>query len=249
VSPSPEGLELLFLGSGNGFAPGGRFYSSFLLNGRYLFDASPAALPQLRRAGAPPEAIDAVFISHFHGDHFLGLPFLLLDYAHVSRRTAPLTIVGPPGIEERLAAVSDATFPNLLHKERRYTIQYVEAADGGSGRVGDLSFVARRVQHAESLDCFGYRVGIAGRALAYSGDTALCDALVALGEGTDVFVLECSCWESPCAPYHMAPDDIRELRKRLGPKPAFVLTHLDAGDRDIGVENTLLASDLARITL
>lgn len=241
-------LDLLFLGSGNGFAPGGRFFSSFLLNGRLLFDASPAALPQLRRAGAPPEAIDAVFISHFHGDHFLGLPFLLLDYAQVSHRTTPLTIIGPPGIEERLAAVSDATFPNLLHKERTYTIEYVEAADGDAASVRDLSFVARRVQHAESLDCFGYRVEIAGRTLAYSGDTSLCDALVALGEGTDVFVLECSCWDPPCR-YHMTPDDILELRRRLGPKPVFVLTHLDAGERDIGVENTLLASDLARFSL
>ena len=242
-------LDLLFLGSGNGFAPGGRFYSSFLLNGRYLFDASPAALPQLRRAGVPPEAIDAVFISHFHGDHFLGLPFLLLDYAHVSHRTAPLTIIGPPGIEQRLALVSDATFPNLLHKERTYTIEYVEAGDGRSGRVGDLSFVARRVQHAESLECFGYRVEIAGRTLAYSGDTSLCDALVALGDETDVFVMECSCWDPPCGSYHMTLDDIRDLRRRVGPEPTFVLTHLDAGDRDIGIENTLVASDLARFSL
>lgn len=249
MSPSAEGLDVLFLGSGSGFAPGGRFFSSFLLNGCYLFDASPAALPQLRRAGVAPEAIDAVFISHFHGDHFLGLPFLLLDYAQVSHRTTPLTIVGPPGIEERLATVSDVSFPNLLHKERTYTIEYVEAGDGRSGRVGDLSFVARRVQHADSLECFGYRVEIAGRALAYSGDTSLCDALFALGEGTDVFVLECSCWDPPCGSYHMVPDDIRELRTRLGPKPTFVLTHLDAGERDIGVENTVLASDLARFTL
>jgi len=242
-------LDLLFLGSGNGFAPGGRFFSSFLLNGRYLFDASPAALPQLRRAGAPPEAIDAVFISHFHGDHFLGLPFLLLDYAQVSHRTTPLTIIGPPGIKERLAVVSDATFPNLLHKERQYEIEYVEAGDGSSGRVGDLSFVARRVQHAEGLDCFGYRVELAGRALAYSGDTSLCDALVVLGENADVFVMECSCWDPPCGTYHMTLGDIAELRRRLGPKPTFVLTHLDAGERDVDVENTLVASDLARLSL
>jgi ribonuclease BN (tRNA processing enzyme) len=242
-------LDLLFLGSGNGFAPGGRFYSSFLLNGRYLFDASPAVLPQLRRAGVAPDAIEAVFISHFHADHFLGLPFLLLDYAQVSHRTTPLTIIGPPGIEQRLATVTDATLPSLLHKERAYTIEYVDVSDGGAGRVGDVSFTARRVQHADTLECFGYRAELAGRSLAYSGDTALCDALVTLGEDADVFVMECSCWDPPCGSYHMTLGDIAELRKRLGSKPAFVLTHLDAGERDPGIENTVLASDLTRFAL
>jgi hypothetical protein len=61
-----------------------------------------------------------------------------------------------------------------------------------------------------------------------------------------VFVLECSNWEAP-PKYHMGLDDIRELRRRLGPEPAFVLTHLDAGTREIDVENTVLAEDMGRL--
>jgi ribonuclease BN (tRNA processing enzyme) len=68
-------LELKFLGSGNAFA-GDRYWSSFVLNGRYLFDAPPQTLAHLNRLTIPTVDIDAVFISHFHADHFFGLPFL-----------------------------------------------------------------------------------------------------------------------------------------------------------------------------
>jgi ribonuclease BN (tRNA processing enzyme) len=97
----------------------------------------------------------------------------------------------------------------------------------------------------DDLECFGLRVEIEGRTLAYSGDSVLCDALVELAEGADVFVVECSCWEGGCGP-HLSPDDIRELRRRLGPGPAFVLTHLDAGAPALEIENAVLAEDFAR---
>src|SRR3990172_13069724 len=118
-------LDLLFLGSGNAFAPG-RYWSSFLLNGRYLFEASPVALPHLKRCEVPLEEIEAIFISHFHGDHFFGLPFLLLEYAERTSRSKELTVIGPPGIEERVHNVTAAGFPNVGTRERGYRGDYVE---------------------------------------------------------------------------------------------------------------------------
>ena len=239
-------LDLFILGSGNAFAKG-RYWSSFLLNGRYLFDASPVVAPHLKMAGISPNAIDTIFISHFHADHFFGLPFLLLDYALGDPRSTDLTIVGPPGIEERLGTLTDAGFPNLLEKAD-YRLTFIEAEDRLEGETAGLKFVARSVSHVESLEAFGYRVETGGRTLAYSGDTMICDAVVELADGADVFVVECSCWDDDCGP-HMSPDDVRELRRRLGPKPQFLLTHLDEGERDLGIENTLLASDLAKLSL
>ena len=240
-------LELLFLGSGSGFANGGRYYSSFLLNGRYLFDAGPIALVHLKRAGIPPNDIDAIFISHFHADHFFGLPLLLLDFVDCTPRERDLTIVGPPGIESRLRTLLEIGLPGLALREWPFRVQYQEARDGVAGEAADLPYVARQVVHSEHLECFGYRVELGGRALAYSGDSTLCDALVTLGEGADVFVAECSFWE-PTRRAHMTPDDIRELRRRLGPTPAFVLTHLDAGAPSLDIENTVLAEDFGRVT-
>lgn len=239
-----ERLDLLFLGSGNAFAHG-RYWSSFLLNGRYLFDASPVALPHLKRTGTVLEDIEAIFISHFHGDHFLGLPFLLLEFIENSQRTKDLSIIGPPGIEERLRAVMDACFPYTMKKQRTYKEMYVEVEDGQTGMIGDAKFIAREVDHVDDFGCFGYRLETGGRAVAYSGDSIMCDALYDLANGSDVFVVECSCWDGACGP-HLGPADLQELRRRLGPQPAFVLTHLDGGKRDLQIPNCQLADDLAR---
>src|SRR3989304_10041950 len=95
-------MELTFLGSGNAFASGGRYWSSFLANGRYLFDAPPTLLPHLKRIGAPLTDIEVVFLSHFHGDHFMGLPFLFLEDIYLTERRDDLCIVGPRGAEAKL---------------------------------------------------------------------------------------------------------------------------------------------------
>ncbi len=240
-------LDLLFLGSGNAFASG-RYWSSFLLNGRYLFDASPIVLPHMKKTGAPVDDIETIFISHFHADHFFGLPFLLLDYAEQGTRTKDLTIVGPPTLEERLRTVTGAAFPHLLEKEHAYKEHYVEVVDGHEGKVDGMKYLARAVTHVPEFGCFGYRVEVPGGIVAFSGDSLMCDALFELADGADVFVVECSSWEGASFP-HLGPDDIRELRRRLGPKPTFILTHLDAGQKDLGIENTLLADDLARFSL
>ena len=239
-----QNLDLLFLGSGNAFAHG-RYWNSFLVNGRYLFDASPVALPHLKRTGSVLEDIEAIFISHFHGDHFLGMPFLLLEYAENTVRTKELTIVGPPGVEERIRLVMDACFPFSMNKDCGYKQTYIEVDDGQTGEVGGATFVAREVSHVEDFGCFGYRLETDGRSVAYSGDSLMCDALYDLADGSDVFVVECSCWEGACGP-HLGPDDLQELRRRLGPQPPFVLTHLDSGKQDLQIPNCQMADDLAR---
>lgn len=195
-----------------------------------------------------PEDIEVVFVSHFHGDHIFGLPFLLLEYLHLTPRTKDLTIIGPPGIQERIEVVTEAGFPHLTTKDAGYNLRYQEVKDGGEERLsvsdGSLTFRALRVEHVSDLDCYGFRVQVDGRMVAYSGDAVLCDALVALGEGADVFVVECSCWDAACGP-HLRPSDIVELRRRISPRTTFILTHLDAGSVDLDLENVLVAEDFA----
>src|SRR5579884_2415633 len=106
-------LDLAFVGSGNAFAPQ-RCWSGFLLNERHLFDVPPTALYSLNLMGVELAGIDTVFISHFHGDHFFGLPFLLLNFAYQTRRSRELTIVGPPGTEALVRQLTELAYPTLL---------------------------------------------------------------------------------------------------------------------------------------
>ena len=97
-------MQLRFVGCGDAFGSGGRLNTCFHVSGReanFLIDCGASALPALKRLEIACEDIDLILITHFHGDHFAGLPFVLLD-AQFSRRTRPLTIAGPQGIETRL---------------------------------------------------------------------------------------------------------------------------------------------------
>ncbi len=91
-------MELTFLGSGNAFASEGRYWSSFLVDRLHQFDAPPTLLAHLKQIGADLPNLETIFLSHHHADHFIGLPFLLLEYLYMTRRTKDLHIVGPPGV-------------------------------------------------------------------------------------------------------------------------------------------------------
>lgn len=189
-------LDLTFLGTGNAFAPT-RYWSSFLADDKYLFDAPPTLLAHMKKLGKDPGDVEVVFISHFHGDHFFGLPFLFLEYAELAPRTKDLTIVGPPGIAKRTESVTELAFSNVFRKkDRGYALRFVEAYDGMTAEAAGCTFTARRVTHVADLECFAYRVSSEHGTVAYSGDTVMCDALVPIADGSDVFVVECSCWAS-----------------------------------------------------
>src|ERR1700724_3672604 len=88
-------MRIQFLGSGDAFGSGGRFNTCFLVEnkaGAFLIDCGASSLIAMRKYGIDPNCIDTVFISHLHGDHFGGLPFLILDAQFYSRRTTPLTV-------------------------------------------------------------------------------------------------------------------------------------------------------------
>jgi ribonuclease BN (tRNA processing enzyme) len=241
------GLDLVFLGSGNAFAPE-RCWSGFLLNGRYLFDAPPTALLNLKRLGADLAAIDTILISHFHSDHFFGLPFLLLEYAYRTRRSSDLTIVGPPGIEDRVRQLMAIGNPGTLGHDAGYTLRYQEFLDRGEGSVNELHYQGFSVNHGgDQIPSFGLLAALGRRRLAYTGDTGWCDALLRLGSEAEVLVADCTYAEGRRHPdQHLSLEEISDLRPQLDPATSIVLTHLGGPMSNGGLPNTFVAGDLAR---
>jgi len=238
-------VELTFLGSANAFTAQGRYWSSFIVDGKYVFDAPPTLLPHLKQLGVSLPDIDVIFITHQHGDHFVGLPFLMLEYVYMTERTEDLTIVGPPGCEEWLEDFAERVYPNIL-RGSKYKRTYVDAEPGGEQQAGDLTFQAYPMNHVRDSGgpgAFGYRVRIGDKTVAYSGDTMLCEEAVKLGEGADVYVVDCTYTEG-CGPEHMSLDDVKVIRKRLPPETAIILTHRNGLPNINGMENTLIADDL-----
>ena len=237
----PEGsrpLDLLFLGSGNAFAAQGRAFSSFLLDGRYLFDCGPTVLQQLGKAGIRPDEIDAIFISHFHADHFFGLPFLFLD-AKYGGRAKPLTIVGPPGIEARTRDLVALAYSHVIDQVS-FEQRYVEVHDGFTADIGEITINAAQVVHVPDLECFAFRAERDGRSVVYSGDTTLCDSLLCLSKDADVIVVECSCKENKV---HLSPAGVETIAQQ-SPAAKVIVTHLDGYDHPHAFNGLLVAEDL-----
>ncbi|MDX2494149.1 MAG: MBL fold metallo-hydrolase, partial [Desulfuromusa sp.] len=89
------------IGTGDAFGSGGRLNSCFHLAAageQLLLDCGCSSLIGMQRCGVIPSEIDTVIISHLHGDHFGGIPYLLLEGKYISQRIRPLTLVGPPGL-------------------------------------------------------------------------------------------------------------------------------------------------------
>lgn len=241
-------MEVSFLGSANAFASEGRLWSSFIVDGKYQFDAPPTMLPQLKNLGIPLEDIEVIFITHFHGDHFVGLPFLLLEYVYMTQRTTDLTIVGPPGCKEMLEDFATRVYPNII-KDAGYQRIYVDAKPGEEQRAGSLTFTSEPMNHVkkDGLHAMGYRVKIGDKILSYTGDTMFCEEAVRLGDGADVYVVDCT-YPEGCGPEHMGLDDIKVIRERITPDTKLVLTHMSTPPVLNGLKNTLLAEDLKTFT-
>jgi len=236
-------IDLTFLGSSNAFGTQGRAFSSFVLNDRYLFDCGPTVLQQLQKARIPSRQIDTVFISHFHGDHFFGLPFLFLDIWHKCQG-ASLRIVGPPGIEERAEHLLDLAFPSL--PDRPFKREYLEVRDGVEMAAGDLQFAGVHVEHVPDLECFAYRVQVGERVLVFSGDAHMCGGLLRLVRGADVLVLECSCGHEAV---HLSPEDLAEIVRHAPPNAQTIITHHDIETPPPELQGMQVATDLARFSL
>jgi ribonuclease BN (tRNA processing enzyme) len=218
-------LRVRFLGSGDAFGSGGRFQACIWIGTdgfQALLDCGATSLLALRRWGIDPCEIDAVLVSHFHGDHFGGVPYLILD-AQFRKRTRPLTIAGPRGIEGRTRVAMEEAFAGSSLTVQRFEVHYVEL-DRAPSVIGPLTVRALSVTHTPGAGAIGLRVEVGGRTLAYSGDTEWTDSLRELAAGADPFIAESYSFEKRI-PYHLSYRALDEHLASLGAK-RVILTHV-----------------------
>ena len=186
-------MQLRFVGCGDALGSGGRFNTCFHVTGdnvNFLIDCGASSLPALKHLGIARDGIDLILITHFHGDHFAGLPFLLLD-AQFTRRTRPLIIAGPEGIEAKLATLMETLFEHSSKTKQRFDLSVVALAPEQSRTFGEVKVTPYPVVHGESGGPFlAYRIEAEGRVITYSADTEWTDALIPAARDADLFIAE-----------------------------------------------------------
>jgi ribonuclease BN (tRNA processing enzyme) len=166
-----------------------------------------------------------VFVSHLHGDHFGGLPFLILD-GQFSRRTGPLTVVGPPGIAGRLADTMECLFPGSSTAPRRFAVEVTELAQGTSRTLCRVAVRAWEADHPSGTPALLLRLDLAGRTIAYTGDTGWTAAIAEAAADADLLIAE-AYYRDKNIPYHLRLADLHAHSDQLTAR-RIIVTHMSA---------------------
>lgn len=220
-------MQLTVVGSGDAFGSGGRLQTSYHVSraaGDFLIDCGATTLIGMQKLGLDPDRVGTIFISHLHGDHFAGLVWWLLHAHYVTGRTAPLTIVGPAGIEQRFATAAEALFPNSTQIDRRFDMAFREHAAGVPATFGDVTVIPFEVQHPSGATPYALRLECTGKVITFSGDTKWVENLLPAANGADLFIAECFGFLEPTG-YHMCWRDIESHLDQLAAK-RVMLTHM-----------------------
>lgn len=219
-------MKLQFAGCGDAFGSGGRFNTCLHVEDgtrSFLIDCGASSLVALKKAGIDRGAIDAILLTHFHADHFGGIPFFILDQQLNVKRTRPLLIAGPPGLRDWYTRAMAVAFPG--ERTLPFELELREVEIGAVQTVAGMQVMPVHVKHDDRAGhCLAYRIETGGKILCYSGDTEWTDALIEAARGADLFVCECYMYETP-RKSHMTLSVLRQHLPAIGAK-RVILTHL-----------------------
>ena len=220
-------IRLQLIGTGDAFSSGGRNQTSFHVtyNGyQFLIDCGATSLTALKHAKISSREIDAIIITHFHGDHYGGLPFFFIDLGYNQSRTKDLTIVGPTGVKDRVLTALEIFYPGTNLADFNYQTHFMEYKEGEVLALADLSIEAFQVIHAPESNPHGFKITLNGKILAFSGDTGWTDQIFPIADNADLFICECNFYDTEF-PFHLNYHQIMKHLKGFNCK-RIILNHL-----------------------
>ncbi len=228
-------MQLAVLGSGTVAPSSERTAPAYWLEAggvRLLLDCGAGTLHRAAVFGVPWAEVTHIAITHFHIDHWGELPHYLfaLRWGVEPPRQDPLTIIGPRGLNARLALLTEAYGEWVLHPE--FPLEVVELEAGIERDLAD-GVVIETHPTPHSAESLAYAIRTETTRLVYTGDTGFSETLARWATGCDLLLCECSLPEERAVDGHLTPAEAARIAQLAG-VPHLVLTHVYPvfGDRD-----------------
>ncbi len=225
TSRLPE--SLIVLGSGTALPTTTRGSPGYLLGfpdgSGVLLDAGPGSVRAAAHHGFPLERLRGVLLTHFHPDHCLDLFALLFGLRNPAMAGHSVLLLGPVGLKD-LCERMTGVFGDWV-RLREGSGDILELEPGAfQVEVGDGVLQGEAVAMPHLAHSLGYRIHGSRQSLAYSGDTGPGDAVVELGEGADLYLLEAAFPDGKESAKHLTPTQAAQLAEKSGCQ-RLLLTH------------------------
>jgi ribonuclease BN (tRNA processing enzyme) len=215
---------LKVIGSSDAFHHGKKLHTSFFYHTpghNFLIDCGATTLLGLRQNNISTQDIDTIIISHLHGDHFAGLPFLLLDMHKVHKRSKLLQMIMPADGQQKLEQLFKLLYPGSEDTLEELPIEYIP--HDKNNIIQKFLISAIPVAHTPHLKCYGISITDQHKKFAFSGDTEWSDNLLKISEKADIFLCECNFYDQDFNG-HLNYQRLIENRDKFTCKKMF-LTH------------------------
>lgn len=209
--------ECFILGSGNAFNLDARGHTSFLLDRKILIDCGATTLLKIQQFKVDISNLKCILITHFHGDHFSGIPFLLIYFKYILNRTDPIFIIGPEGIKTKFEQLIEINYPELQFP---YSIEFIELNKRDSINFQEYKIKSYPITHKK--ESIGYQILDNHHSFAFTGDTILNQEVFDLLLNIDIGILELSLWKNPNLEVaHVSLEELIQYRDQIHVKQLY----------------------------
>jgi ribonuclease Z len=232
-------IKVTLLGTGTPQPIMERFGSSTLVQAGseiLLFDAGRGCLQRLHQINISYDKINALFLTHLHSDHVVGILDLWLTGWLVSRRVVPLNVFGPTGTDEMMSYLRKAFAFDIrmrVEDDRRSEegskFLVKEIQQGVIYEKNGVKVIAFEVDHYPIVPAFGYRIEYNGHSVVLSGDTRYSENLIKFAKGADLLIHEVAIApdtlsksdpQYPILAHHTTPEQASKVFNEVKPKLA-----------------------------